>query len=185
MSANAIGQNATDLAVSGPGELDLNALVAKVATRKVKPKGLTEASINLDYSTVFSAVCAEYKSFSGIERKARLADEVVNKIDEAIRAFQETKLKRFNEDLVAYRCFAAHKASEARFVRAETIRRESAMDLKEQHLFCGIAITEAQKRVDKLVAKYEDQERIGNAKKALARLEHTMMAIKAMMAGTQ
>jgi hypothetical protein len=179
----ALAQSATQLSVSGPGTIDFNALVAKVAARK--SNGLTIAAASLDYSALFSAVCAEYKSFSGIERKARLASEVVEQIDKAIDAFKAEKLARFQEDLVSYRCFAAHKPGQSRFVKAETYPPgESAMPLKEQHLFCTIAINAAQKRLDKMVEKYADTDRVDKAKKALAKLEATMAAINKMMAET-
>jgi hypothetical protein len=173
----ALAQNATDLAVSGPGELDLNALVAKVAARK--SGGLTVSAATLDYNKLFSGVCAEFKSFSGIESKARLANEVVARIETAIKDYQSGLLNRFNEDLMGYRKFAAHKPSQSRFVMAETIRRESAMPLAEQHLFCNIAIGKATERLDKLVAKFADGEIVDKAKKALARLESTKASIEA------
>lgn len=182
MSNKALAQNATDLAVSGPGTVDLDALCIKVASRKAG--GLTEKAFSLDYSKLFSAICAEFKSFSGIEPKARLADEVVTRIDEAIAKFQASQLARFNEDLVSYRCFAAHKPGQARFVRAEVIRRESAMALNEQEMHAKWAVRKAQERVDKLTLAYADADRIEKAKKALGRLEHTLGAIRAMLANT-
>lgn len=182
MSTKALAQNATDLAISGPGTLDLDALCAKVASRKAG--GLTEKAFSLDYSKLFSAICAEYKSFSGIEPKARLADEVVAQIDSAIERFQSAQVGRFNEDLVSYRCFAAHKPGQARFVRAEVIRRESAMALNEQEMHAKWAVRKAQERVDKLTLAYADADRIEKAKKALGRLEHTLGAIRAMLVTT-
>lgn len=173
--SNAIAQNTNLLAVSGPGELDLIALVRKVSARKAN--GLTRQSVNMDRSAVFSAVAAEFKSFSGIERKARLADEIVARIDSAIDTVHAEIVARFHEDLVSYRVFAAHKASQARFVLAETIRRESAMPIREQEVACQLAINQATKRLDRMVAEYRDEKTIERAKKALVKLETTMNAI--------
>jgi len=179
--ANAIGQNATDLAVSGigPNPIDWLALVTKVAARQIN--GLTIAAHTLDYNKLFSAAAAEYKSRIGIERQARLASEVVECLDKAIANFTESKLQAFKTDCVSHRVFAAHKASQKTFVRAEVIRRESTMSLDEQHLFAGIHVNACNKRLDKALAENR-LDSVPKAQKALDAANATLKAIEAAQA---
>lgn len=181
MSTQAIGQNATDMAVSGLGAspVDWAALVAKVATRQTN--GLTIESHTLDYNKLFSAAAAEYKSRIGIERQARLANEVVECLDKAIGAFVEGKLQSFKTDCVSHRVFAAHKPNQKMFVRAEVIRRESPMSLKEQHLFAVIHVNACNKRLDKASAENR-LDSIPKCQKALDKANDTLKAIEAAQA---
>lgn len=179
--ANAIGQNATDLAVSGLGAdpVDWTALVAKVATRQTN--GLTIQSHTLDYNKLFSAAAAEYKSRMGIERQSRLATEVVECLDKAIGDFVASKLDAFKTDCVSHRVFAAHMASQKKFVRAEVIRRESEMSLKEQHLFAGIHVNACEKRLEKALAENR-LDSVPKYQKALDKANDTFKAIEAAQA---
>lgn len=180
--SNAICQNATDLAVSSPKVIDLAEIVAKAASRKAG--GLTMQATMLDQGKLFSAVAAEFKSLSGMERTARLASEVVDKINGAIDAFRNDLLAGFATDCKSHRVFAAHKANAKCFVRAEVIRRESVMSLGEQHLFAKIAVRKAEERWQKAVDENR-HETAEKAKKALDKLTETLAHIESSMAQIQ
>lgn len=181
MATNAVGQNATDLAVSGLGASPVawSALVAKVAARQVN--GLTIQAHTLDYNKLFSAAAAEYKSRVGIGRQDRLPGEIVEALDKAIDAFVAGKLEAFKTDCVSHRIFAAHKASQKMFVRAEVIRRESPMSLAEQHLFATIHVNATNKRLDKAMSENR-LDSVPKIQKALDKAIDTLKAIEAAQA---
>lgn len=181
MSTQAIGQNATDMAVSGLGAspVDWLALVQKVAVRQVN--GLTIQAHTLDFNKLHSAAAAEYKSRIGINRQDRLPAEVFDAIADAIGKFIDNKLSAFKTDCVSHRVFAAHKASQKMFVRAEVIRRESIMSLAEQHLFATIHVNACVKRLDKAVSENR-LDSVPKCQKALDRATDTLKAIEAAQA---
>lgn len=164
--------------VSGVGTVDIGALVRKIASRKAS--GLTIAALNLRRSEVLSGVASEWKSMNGFERKARVPDETWNEFEAEFDKLVDTQLAKFREDAVNCRTFAAHKAKDMCFVKAMTIRREEAMSLAEQHLFCNIAINAAEKRVDKAM---DDAEKLAKARKVLEKLQATMKHIEACQSG--
>ena len=173
--SNAIAQSTNSMAVSGPGDLDLDALCRKVATRKAG--GMTMAAVCLDNSKLFSAMASEFKSFNGLERTSRLPEETVERLQSAIDRFTADTLAQFNQNAVSCRTFAAHKASEQRFVKATVLRKEEVMSLKEQMLFCNIAINTAQKRLAKAEEEYKE-ETAAKVRKQIDKLMGTLANIQ-------
>lgn len=154
--SNAIGQSATDLAVSPNGEssYDFRAAVERVGTRTAK--GLTRERAMINRNKLVSGVCADYRMhFPAIYGKTeRLPSEVFGKIDEAVDKYLTGMLSTVNfTNAISMRRSFKHKPNDLCFVEAVNLVGENQLTLQEQKLGCTLAIGAAEKRLADLQAK--------------------------------
>lgn len=166
--------NATNLAVSTPKEIDLVEMVKNCAFRK---SNIGETLVgNKGKRNLFSAVCADYKSLRSIAKDTRLDDETVGKINEAIKSFWSRQAQRILDygEVVS----ASFDKPSAEFtedgkrvtnvhLNAKLHSRKELCDSRERKLNVLFMLTQARKRMDNMLGEVGKHTREAMAAQAL------------------
>lgn len=154
--SNAIGQSATQAAVSGNGEANFDfALHVKDAAHR-QSKGITRERRMINRSKLKSSVCAVYRAkFASIYGKTdKLPADINDKIDAAIVDYINDTLKLVNADnAISYRRAFYHNANDLMITERVMSVGENSLTLKEQLLGVDLFIGQAEKRLKELEAK--------------------------------
>jgi hypothetical protein len=146
-------------ALSTPNEIDLGTIVQTVASRKSKD-GITFAG-KKGKASLFSGVCATYRSARGLPRlnedgtPARLPESMVTEVNEAIARFWEAKgneivnygvVTSFRKDVSA--CKVNDKGEAELFLTATMKAKRECGDISELHRTAKLQLDKAEKRMD-------------------------------------
>lgn len=146
-------------ALSTPNEIDLSVIVTQVASRKSKD-GVTFAG-KKGKASLFSGVCAAYRSARGLPRlnddgtPAKLADSICNEITDAIARFWQAKgneivnygvVTSFRKDVSA--CKINDKGEAELFLTATLKAKRECGDTSELNRTAKLQLDKAEKRMD-------------------------------------
>lgn len=180
---NAIGQNATDLAVSNGvsewSEQDFKDCALRNSKRTAK--GTTRERSELHYNKLISACCADYRShFTALYGKSeRLPSDIHQQIDKAVTELIQSQLNRVNvANVISFRRGFYHNQRNMEITDRLTSIGENKLPLEEQLLGVNIYITSANKKLDDLMKKpTPDYDREREMKQTIMRLEVTKQFI--------
>jgi hypothetical protein len=177
----ALGQNATDLAVSPTQEQDYDFAACVKRNAERTAKGTTRERHELRYNKLISACCADYRSHYPMiyGKTERLPTDIHSKIEEAVTNFVQNQLNRVNvTNVVNFRRGFHHNEREMEITDRITTVGENKLTLQEQLLGVNIYINSANKRLDDLMKKpTPDYERERMVKQSIMRLEITKQFI--------
>lgn len=179
--SNAIGQNATDLAVAPNGEQSFDFVACAKRNAERTAKGATRERHQLQYNKLISACCADYRSHYPMiyGKTERLPSSVHAEIDKAVTELIESHLKRVNvTNVIGLRRGFYHNQREMEVTDRITTVGENKLPLNEQLLGVNIFITTAEKRLDDLMKKpTPDYDREKDMRQYIMRLNITKQFI--------
>lgn len=162
--------------VDSKGEFDFQARLEGIAKRKCE--GITLSASALRVNKLFSALASEYKSIVKIEKNVNLPTETADMLMKEVEKFISSKLSTINaQNCISMRKYYHHNKNKSAMVIRHKAIGEDMIALKEQKMAVLLALNEANKRLDKLVAAYADQERIDKARETVLSLEKTQAFI--------
>ena len=184
--SNAIGQNATNSAVSGSSEdnFDWAAVVNRAASRKCQ--GMTMEKLAISRAALASAAMAEYRAlFSSVYSKGdRLPENLAEKAYKEADKYIASKLGLVHaNNVVSVQRKYHYKRNGMQFVERVIATGENLLRLEEQHLACNILLRDTKRRLDKLMASpttTADKEQV--LRDRINELEMTLLYIEGQQA---
>lgn len=183
-NSNVLSQSATSIAVCATeADWQFDASAKRCSERQAK--GLTQSKHMCNRQKLIAAMCAEYRShFPAIYGKSeRLPSDVFEKIEHAADTEILSLLALIHPgNAQSVRRAFAHKARDRKFVLRTVATGEDDISLKEQHLACQLALTQANKRLSDLMVKpTPDYDREKQVKTQIIELELTLQFIEGEM----
>lgn len=165
-----LANNATDLAISvnTPDNWPFDAVVQKVATRKVGASGLTKSSVTVNRNSLISGVCNEFRSafpsmFAKRDDKGniigegkdahamRLTEEWLDKVIYHVDAFLDARYEEFTKnDCSVSNTRFVHRSSKKDVILRHTLIRDEIIALQEQKLGIMLYMGETKRQLDKI-----------------------------------
>lgn len=182
----AIAQSATQLAVSANGETSFDFALAASKAAKRSSKGVTRERQMLDRNKLISSVCAEYRAaFVAIYGKSdRLPSDIFEKIKEHVDAYINKQLSTVHAgNVISHRRAFYHDHKNMAVTERVINTGENTLTLKEQLFGVNMFITQAEKRLQDLMAKKTpDYDREKATKEQILRLQCTKSFIEGEIA---
>jgi len=189
--SNAISQNATDLALSGIGDItpdSIKELVVRYATRSIK--GVTRERYMLNNGKLMHSVCEHIRSQLG-QSKGRLPDEIGNQIQSAINEYTVSQINRINPaNVLSQRVYFAYNKRNRQVVEKVAVVGENMLTLLEQKKGIDKLIDAAEKQLEKMKLNLnsftrekgdEAQSRIEDMKLTKLHIEMTIEKLKPVL----
>lgn len=179
--SNAIGQSATDAAVTLNGEANHDFLTAARDAAVRQAKGVTRERQMLNRQKLIQSVCSDFRMhFAEIYGKTdRLPSDIFAKVTESVDAVISEALKTVNHtNIISHRRAFYHDSKNMLITERVQLTGENQITLQEQHLGITLFIGQAEKRLKDLQAKKTpDYEREKEVKAQLMKLTVTQQFI--------
>lgn len=185
--SNAIGQNATEQAISNSAEQWTTEMFSASATRAAErqAKGITRERQMLNRQKLIATVCADYRShFAAIYGKTeRLPSAIYEQIELSVDTLIDNQRKQVhNQNIIGMRRAFYHNSRDMAVTERVQLTGENQLSLKEQLFGCHLFIGQAEKRLTELQAKPNpDYDREKAVKQQIMKLRLTEQFIKGEM----
>lgn len=183
--------NANEAAVSTPKEIDIAAIVSKVAAIKIKTTkqgdSTTRERVSLNREKLVNACRSEWKSLRAQDKLSRVPDEIDSKIIQCCEEYITHKIGQIHPlNALTFNRKIVPDFRNDMMVEKVTAVGKNLLRLEEQKLFCDIAIRETEEHLTRIQAmpattpdrEVKVKEKISKLQKMLLWIETNIADIK-------